>query len=57
MVELEPERWAVSLADDLGPASSWREADVRDGNALRSAIDDCAETMGGSDIIVANAGV
>ena len=32
-------------------------ADVRDGNALRSAIDDCAETMGGSDIIVANAGV
>ena len=56
MVELEPERWR-GLADDLGPGASWREADVRDGNALRSAIDDCAETMGGSDIIVANAGV
>ena len=25
--------------------------------ALRSAIDDCAETMGGIDIVVANAGV
>ena len=53
---LEPDRLR-GLADDLGTAASWREADVRDGNALRAAIDDCAETMGGIDIVVANAGV
>ena len=56
VIGLEPDRLR-GLADDLGPAASWREADVRDGNALRSAIDDCAETMGGIDIVVANAGV
>src|SRR2546430_6863595 len=32
-----------SLADDLGQAASWREADVRDGAALRSAIDGRSE--------------
>ena len=53
---LEPDRLR-GLADDLGTAASWREADVRDGNALRAAIDDCAETIGGIDIVVANAGV
>src|SRR4051794_19598007 len=31
-----------ALADDRGPAASWREADVRDGAALRSAIDEAA---------------
>ena len=30
---------------------------MRDGIALRSAIDNCAMTMGGIDIVVANAGV
>ena len=30
---------------------------MRDGAALRSAIDDCANAMGGIDIVVANAGV
>src|ERR1700758_1743366 len=56
LIGLEPDRLR-SLADQLGPAASWREADVRDGAALRSAIDDCAETMGGIDIVVANAGI
>ena len=56
VIGLEPDRLR-GLADDLGPAASWREADVRDGSALRSAIDDCAETIGGIDIVVANAGV
>jgi NAD(P)-dependent dehydrogenase (short-subunit alcohol dehydrogenase family) len=41
----------------LGPAASWHEADVRDGAALRSAIDECATVMGGIDLVVANAGV
>jgi hypothetical protein len=56
LIGLEPDRLRT-LADDLGPAASWWEADVRDGAALRSAIDGCAETMGGIDIVVANAGV
>ena len=56
LIGLEPDRLRA-LADDLGAGASWREADVRDGAALRSAIDDCAITMGGIDIIVANAGV
>jgi NAD(P)-dependent dehydrogenase (short-subunit alcohol dehydrogenase family) len=56
LIGVEPDRLRA-VADDLGPAGSWWEADVRDGAALRSAIDDCAETMGGIDIVVANAGV
>src|SRR6185437_3888139 len=56
LIGLEPERLRA-VAADLGPAACWREADVRDGRALRSAIDDCAQTMGGIDIVVANAGI
>src|SRR6201993_4003412 len=54
LVGLEPDRLRA-LADDLGAGASWWEADVRDGVALQSAIDDCAKTMGGIDIVVANA--
>src|SRR6476469_1579469 len=56
LIGLEPDRLR-GLADDLGPTASWWEADVRDAVALRSAIDGCANTMGGIDIAVANAGV
>src|ERR1700757_3571972 len=56
LIGLEPERLR-GLANDLGRAASWWEADVRDGAALRSAIDGCAETMGRIDIVVANAGI
>jgi hypothetical protein len=56
MIGLEPDRLRA-LAEDLGPDTSWREADVRDGAALRSAIDDCAEVMGDIDFVVANAGI
>jgi NAD(P)-dependent dehydrogenase (short-subunit alcohol dehydrogenase family) len=56
LVGLEPDR-LLALAKDLGPGASWREADVRDGAALRSAIDNCAKAMGGIDIVVANAGI
>ncbi|MEU1193256.1 short-chain dehydrogenase/reductase, partial [Streptomyces sp. NPDC005859] len=56
VIGLEADRLRA-LADELGPAASWREADVRDGAALRSAIDEAAEAMGGIDLVVANAGV
>src|SRR5829696_1207457 len=56
LIGLEPDRLRA-LADDLGAGASWREADVRDGAALRSAIDDCEQAMGGIDIVVANAGI
>ena len=56
LIGLEPDRLRA-LAADLGPAALWRQADVRDGAALRSAIDDCAQAMGGVDIVVANAGI
>jgi NAD(P)-dependent dehydrogenase (short-subunit alcohol dehydrogenase family) len=56
LIGLEPDRLRA-LATDLGPAASWHEADVRDGAALRSAIDECATVMGGIDLVVANAGV
>jgi len=56
LIGLEPERLRM-LADELGNASAWWEADVREGAALRAAIDDCAATLGGIDFVVANAGV
>src|SRR2546421_1835936 len=56
LIGLEPDRLRA-LAEDLGAGASWWEADVRDGIVLRSAIDNCALTMGGIDFVVANAGV
>ena len=56
LIGLEPERLRA-LAGELGPAAVWREADVRDGAALKAAIDSCAQAMAGLDLVVANAGV
>jgi len=56
LIGLEPDRLR-SLAEDLGASALWQEADVRDGTALRSAIDHCAKAMGGIDVVVANAGI
>jgi NAD(P)-dependent dehydrogenase (short-subunit alcohol dehydrogenase family) len=56
LVGLEPDRLRA-LAEDLGPGASWREADVRDSQALRAAIDACAQAMAGIDLVVANAGI
>jgi NAD(P)-dependent dehydrogenase (short-subunit alcohol dehydrogenase family) len=56
LIGLEPDRLRA-LADDLGPAASWWEADVRNGTALQSALDDAAQGLGGLDFVVANAGV
>lgn len=55
-IGLEPERLRT-LADEIGGNAIWREADVRDGAAVKSAIDDCARVMGGIDGVIANAGV
>jgi NAD(P)-dependent dehydrogenase (short-subunit alcohol dehydrogenase family) len=56
LIGLEPDRLRA-LAHELRAGALWREADVRDGAALRSAIEDCAHAMGGIDFVVANAGV
>lgn len=56
LVGLEAERLRV-LADELGPAATSWEADVRDGASLESAMDQSAQAMGGIDLVVANAGV
>lgn len=56
LIGLEADR-LKALADELGPAASWCEADVRDSEALQVAIDEGALAMGGIDLLVANAGV
>lgn len=56
LIGLERDRLSA-IAAELGPAASWFETDVRDGAALRSAIDESATVMGGIDCVVANAGV
>ncbi|MBE8516777.1 SDR family oxidoreductase [Amycolatopsis sp. H6(2020)] len=56
LIGLEPERLRA-LAGELGPGTCWQQADVRDGDALRTAIDVCARTMTGIDFVVANAGI
>lgn len=56
VIGLETERLAA-LAAELGPTATWCEADVRDNESLRRAIDLSAEAMGGIDVVVANAGV
>jgi NAD(P)-dependent dehydrogenase (short-subunit alcohol dehydrogenase family) len=56
LIGLEPDR-SRALAEDIGPAASWWEADARDGTALQSALDAAAQRLGGLDFVVANAGV
>lgn len=56
VIGLEPDRLAT-LARDLGQAAVWREADVRDSESLRAAIYACSQSLGGIDLLVANAGV
>jgi NAD(P)-dependent dehydrogenase (short-subunit alcohol dehydrogenase family) len=56
LIGLEADRLRA-IADELGPAAIWCEADVRDGQSLQLAIDESAEAMDGIDLVVANAGV
>lgn len=53
---LEPARLAV-LADELGPAHGWVEADVTDSAALDAAVTAATERHGRLDAVLANAGV
>ncbi len=56
LLGLEPERLAT-LADELGPAAAWWEADARDGDAMTAAIDAAAAHFGRVDHVLANAGI
>ena len=62
LVGLEPAELAA-LATELdtighpGARHSWAEADVTDSVALRDAVDQAVATLGGLDVVVANAGI
>lgn len=56
LVGLEPERLAA-LAAELGDGHLWFECDVTDQAALERAVAGTARTLGGIDIVVANAGI
>lgn len=56
LVGLEPERLRA-LAEELGPAHAWFEADVTDQAALDRAVAGAVERLGDIDAVVANAGV
>jgi NAD(P)-dependent dehydrogenase (short-subunit alcohol dehydrogenase family) len=56
LVGLEPEL-LERVAHDCGPGAAWFEADVRDLEALRRAVDGTVERFGGIDVAMANAGV
>ncbi|HEX8128052.1 MAG TPA: SDR family oxidoreductase [Pyrinomonadaceae bacterium] len=56
LVGLEPERLAA-LARELGERHVWFECDVTDQAALERAVEGTAQTLGGIDVVVANAGI
>jgi short-subunit dehydrogenase len=56
LVGMEPERLA-GLAAALGGGHVWFECDVTDQAALERAVSGTAATLGGIDVVVANAGI
>ena len=56
LVGLEPEL-LEALSDELGDAAAWWEADVRDGAAVKTAVDAAAAHFGRLDVVLANAGI
>ena len=56
LVGLEPERLAA-LASELGGGHVWFECDVTDQQALERAAEGTARSLGGIDVVVANAGI
>ncbi len=56
LVGLEPGH-LKPLAAELGADCTWFEADVTDMTSLRGAVDGTVATLGGIDVVVANAGV
>jgi NAD(P)-dependent dehydrogenase (short-subunit alcohol dehydrogenase family) len=56
LVGLEPELLAA-LAEELGEGHIWFECDVTDQAALERAVAGTVETLGGIDVVIANAGI
>lgn len=56
LLGLEPDLLA-ELADELGEAAQWWQADVRDGAQVKQAVAAAAEHFGRIDDVVANAGI
>lgn len=56
LVGREPELLAA-LAAELGTGHAWYEADVTDQAALDRAVEATVETLGGIDVVFANAGI
>jgi NAD(P)-dependent dehydrogenase (short-subunit alcohol dehydrogenase family) len=56
LVGMEPERLAA-LAAELGSHHVWFPCDVTDQRALDDAVARTVETLGGIDVVVANAGI
>lgn len=56
LIGLEPEL-LTELSDQLGSSAAWWEADVRDSEALKEAIDAAAAHFGRIDHVLANAGI
>jgi hypothetical protein len=56
LVGLEPTR-LEALAQQLGAGHVWFECDVTDQAALSRAVDGAVATLGGLDVVVANAGI
>ncbi|MGH3698967.1 MAG: SDR family oxidoreductase [Pseudonocardiaceae bacterium] len=62
LVGLEPATLAALATELGGPAQSdgkhvWAEADVTDSTALQAAVDHAVASLGGLDVVVANAGI
>lgn len=56
IIGLEPELMA-QLTAELGSSAAWWEADVREGDALKTAIDAAVAHFGKVDHVLANAGI
>ncbi|WP_167001120.1 SDR family oxidoreductase [Mumia sp. ZJ430] len=56
LIGLEPDE-LKSLAAELGDAAAWWEADVRDTNAVTTAVNAAATHFGRIDDVLANAGI
>jgi NAD(P)-dependent dehydrogenase (short-subunit alcohol dehydrogenase family) len=56
LVGMEPDRLAA-LAAGLGEGHAWAACDVTDQEALERAVARVAESLGGIDVVVANAGI
>lgn len=56
LIGLEPEKLAA-LARELGPQHFWAECDVTDSDALERCVAQAVATLGGLDVVIANAGI